>query len=143
MTCVELGGGCLQLVVGAVCLDAGVREEKEEIGEERGGNVWFINFYWWNHRQKYSIGDSIGNSNGEWVMSLYEDLGLNHSVILWVKSPVKTSRSLNCFFFSFKILYIPSVIQSVYTDNIIPSVYSDRITDGFTSVGKYHRKLPT
>jgi hypothetical protein len=33
MTCVELGGGCLQLVVGAVCLDAGVREEKEEIGE--------------------------------------------------------------------------------------------------------------
>jgi len=42
-----------------------------------------------------------------------------------------------------KILYIPFVIQSVYTDNIILSVYSNKITEGFTSVGKYHRKLLT
>jgi hypothetical protein len=34
----------------------------------------------------------------------------------------------------FEILYIPSVILSVYTNGV---------NDGFTSVGKYHRKLLT
>ena len=42
---------------------------------------------------------------------------LNPSVISLVKSPAKTSTSLTCFFF-FKILYILSVILSVYTTEL-------------------------
>jgi hypothetical protein len=42
-----IGGGCLQLGGGAVCLDAGVGEEEGEIGKGRGGEAawWYINFY--------------------------------------------------------------------------------------------------
>ena len=62
----------------------------------------------------------------------YMNLGLNPSIISSVKSLAKTSTSSTYFFF--KILNILSVILSVYTD---------RITEGFTFVGNYHRKLPT
>ena len=94
----------------------------------RGGSVaWcYINFHRWNHQRKYSV--------GERVMSLYGDPGLNPSVILSVKSPVKTSTSSTCFFFSLKILNSPLVIMSVYTD---------KITKRFTFFSKYHHKLPT
>jgi len=69
-----------------------------------------------------SVGDSLGNFDGELVMSLYGDSSLNPSVISLVKLPPKAATSSNCFFL---ILYISFVIQSVYTDNISPSVYTD------------------
>ena len=43
----------------------------------------------------------------------------------------------------FKILNIPSVISSVYTDGFWPSVSTDEITDGLNSVGNGDLKLPT
>ena len=70
---------------------------------------------------------------------MYGDPDLNTLVIPSVKALAKTSTS-SSFFFP-KILSSPFVIVAVYTDKISPSVYADRITKGFISVGKYHRKL--
>jgi hypothetical protein len=40
--------------------------------------MWgYISFYRWNHRQTHFVGITVGNSNGEWVTSVYGDLGLN------------------------------------------------------------------
>jgi hypothetical protein len=58
------------------------------------------------------------------------------------KSARKNFQVIDLLFF-FKILNSPLAILSVYTDIISPSIYTNRITEGFASVGKYHRKLPT
>jgi hypothetical protein len=84
-------------------------EEEGEIGGRGSVEWWYINFYRWNHQRTPSIGDFIGHSDGELVTSLYGDPGLNSSVISYVKSPAKTSTSLNCFFF-----FLNSSIYSVY-----------------------------
>ena len=47
-----------------------------------------------------SVGDSLGNFDGELVTSLYGDSSLNPSVILSVKSPPKAATSSNCVFFN-------------------------------------------
>jgi hypothetical protein len=62
----------------------------------------------------------------------------NPSVITSVKSSEKF-HVIKLFLF-FKILYIPSAIQSVYTDRIIPSVYTDRIAYRIYKVSNYYRQ---
>ena len=47
----------------------------------------YIDFYRWSHRQTRSIGIPVGDSAGDCATSLYEDPGLNPSVIPSVKSP--------------------------------------------------------
>jgi hypothetical protein len=109
----------------------GIGKKKEKLGRRGSVEWWYINFCWWNHRRTHSFDDFVGNSDGESVMSLYGDPGLNPSVIPSVKLLAETSTSTNRFFL---ILNIPSVI---------PSVYTDWITDGKDFVGNYDRKLPT
>jgi len=56
-------------------------EKEGEIDEERVGRVMIYSLCQWNHRQTTSVGGSIINFNGELVMSLYRDPGLNLLVI--------------------------------------------------------------
>jgi hypothetical protein len=77
----------------------GMGKKKEKKGTRESVKWWYIHFYRWNHQWTPSIGDSIGNSDGELVTSLYEDSGLNPSVILSVKSLVKNSTLANRLFF--------------------------------------------
>jgi hypothetical protein len=69
--------------------------------------------------------------NGESVTSPYEAAVLNPSVIPSVKSPAKTSTSMNNLFF------IPNIFS------VIPSVNTSGMTDGKKSVSKCDLKLLT
>jgi len=86
-----------------------------------------------------SLGESVGNLNGEPVTSLY---GLS----FWVRRKKITRQNLHVsdppFFFNSETF--PFVILSVElrTENG-PSVVTDWITDGKVSVGNFDLKLPT
>jgi len=60
-----LGGGCLQFGRGELGWE---RKRKNRGGEGRQNGD--INFCQWNHQQIHYVSDSIGNSDGELVMSL-------------------------------------------------------------------------
>jgi hypothetical protein len=129
-------------------------KEKEKYGRRESAERAYINFCRRIHRQNYSVCDSVGYSDGKqgttvWKF-LFESLGdsvgmlngesdtspygavvLNPSVIPSVKSPAKTSTSMNNLFF---ILNILSVILSVNTGGM---------TDVKKSVSKCDLKLPT
>jgi hypothetical protein len=85
-----------------------------------------------------SLGESVGISIGESVTSPYGADVLNPSV----KNTPNNLHVSEPLFFK-KILNIPSVISSVYTDGWWPSVVTDEITDGVKSVGNGDPKLPT
>jgi hypothetical protein len=100
--------------------------------------VGYISFYRWTPRRPHSVGITVSNSDGEWVMSLYGDLGLNPSVIPSLKSSKKIHVIKLLFFF--KNLYISSEIRSVTTDGINLPVHTDRIADGLQVVGNDYRQ---
>jgi hypothetical protein len=64
------------------------KKKKEKQRKRVSADTWAYNgFFRWNHRRKYSVGDSVGDS----ATSLYGYLGLNPSVIPSVKSPDVTT----------------------------------------------------
>ena len=120
----------------AVCEGRVGMGKKKEKHRRRGlAEWWYIHFYQWIHQRTTSVVDSLSNSDGELVTSLYGDLNLNFSVIPSIKSPAKTSTSTNRLFF---IMNIPSVILLLYFDRSIPSIYTNRITNIIVFVGNYH-----
>jgi hypothetical protein len=67
-------------------------KKKEKQRKRVSAEGVYNDFYWWNHRRNVSVSDSIGDSDGESVTSLYGYLGLNPPVIPLVKSFEKTPR---------------------------------------------------
>jgi len=118
--------------------------EREEESVDRGGV--YNGFYRWNHRRIHSVGDSIGDSVSDSVMSLYDYLSLNPSVILSIKSSEKTPRHHAVLSFQtkcivrrrygryiltdFKMEFSPSVI----TTNEIFSLVISLVFSGFLVV---------
>ena len=80
-----------------------------------------------NHRQKYSVGNTVGDFAGVSDTSLLGCPGLNPSVFPSVNSSEKNPR--HDVVATFKKSFSPSV----YTDGIIPSGYTDDIADGLFS----------
>jgi len=104
MTCVEkkeifLGGDCLQFGRGELGWG---RRRRIRGGEGRQNGD--INSYRWNHQWTTSVDDSVGNSDGELVCHCME-IPVHPSVIPLVKSPAKTSTSLNRCFLKFYIFH--------------------------------------
>ena len=109
-------GGWL-FAVGGVCLDAGGRKRRNRGGEGR----------WSSHI--LTITDAITDGI---FPSVY--LGLNLTIILSVKSSIKTFTSSHCFVFENSLYSV--VIPSVYSDRMIMSVYTDGFSKEKNSVGK-------
>jgi len=80
-----------------------------------------------NHRQKYSVGNTVGDFAGVSDTSLLGCPGLNPSVFPSVNSSEKNPRHPAVAIFKKK--FLPSAMPPIYTDGIIPSVYTVDITD--------------
>jgi len=128
--------------------EVGWGRRRRNRGRECRQSGYIFYCYRWNHRQTRSVGIPVGDSTCESVTSLYEDPGLNSSVI-----PSETNPRHHTVATFQKKLYSLSTIRSVYTDGRIPSVYTDRIADecslsvyterfwdGIISVGKNYRQ---
>jgi hypothetical protein len=96
--------------------------EEESVG--RGGV--YNGFYRWNHRRIHSVGDSIDDSGGDNVMSLYGYLSLNPSVIPSIKSSEKAPRHHTIASFLTKCIvrrrygrYIPTDFETEFSPSVI------------------------
>jgi len=81
-------------------------------------------FYRWNHRRIHSVGDSIGDFDGESATSLYGYLGLNPSVKSSEKTPrhhTVTSFQTNCIGHRRYGRYIPTKIFCRYIPTVSPT----------------------
>jgi len=103
---------------------------------------WLRRWFWWKHRHVTvrichfkSLGEFVGNLNGEPVASLYGHCTGSRFWIRRKKKTAKTPTSATRLFLNSKTF--PSVIQSVTTDGKFPSVFTDWITDGKVFVGFY------
>jgi len=110
----------------------------------------YIDFYQWNHRRIMSIGMPFSESADDSATSLYEDPGLNPSVIQLVKSSEKNPRHHTVATFQKNYIicrwygrYIPTELETeLYpsvkiTDEKILSVISLVFAD-FLVVSKHH-----
>jgi hypothetical protein len=100
-------------------------------------------WFWRKHRHVTvriyhfkSLGESVGNVNGEPVTSLYGHCTSSHFESIGKKNnPPKPPRQRPAFFLNSETF--PSVIQLVNTEGKFPSVFTDWITDGKVCVGFY------
>ena len=98
-----LGGWVVVCCLGGESWDG---EEEGEIEEERVCREWI---YWllpMELRRTRPIGIPVGNSDGEWVTSLYGDPGLDPSIIPSVKSSEKVPHHQTIFLFQNSIYFV-------------------------------------
>jgi len=96
----------------------GKKKEKQRKRVSAGG--WVYNgFFWWNHRQITSVGDSIGDSVGDSATSQYGYLSLNPSVIMSVKSSDVTTL----LHISKQTVYPVGETVGIYRQNIFVGIY--------------------
>ena len=67
-------------------------KKKEKLGRRESAEWAYINFCRRIHRRNYSVCDSVGYSDGKQGTSLYENFGLNLSVIPSAFQTVNRSR---------------------------------------------------
>jgi hypothetical protein len=103
-------------------------------------------FYRWNHRRNVSVGDSIGDFDGESATSLYGYPSLNPSVKSSEKTPrhhTVASFQTNCIGHRRYSRYIPTEIFCRYILTISPIELCHRYIPTGSPTELCHRYIPT